>query len=70
MKIKEMYVIYESLRELWDFFTHNSDSDETGLQEEMGEKYAKATKSIREEIKRAQVKNARKRIIYKKKKGG
>lgn len=46
MKLKELREVKELLDELWDFFTTNSDGDETGIQKEVGEKYRRCKEHI------------------------
>lgn len=57
MKIKELEEVSDLLHEFWDFFTSNSDFDETGLQEELGEKYVKVKKYISDEFFKLHLRN-------------
>ncbi|PWN60013.1 hypothetical protein [Chryseobacterium oncorhynchi] len=50
MKTKDLIDIKETLVELWDFFTSNSDGDETGLLEEIQDKYSNSLKVVRKEL--------------------
>jgi exoribonuclease R len=42
----------------WDFISSNTDSDESGVREEMGERYTESIKSVNKEVKRIYLKNA------------
>lgn len=50
MKTKDLIEIKETLVELWDFFTSNSDGDETGLVQGLEDKYSNSLKAVRKEL--------------------
>lgn len=58
MTLDELYQIRDTLHDNWDFISSNTDSDETGLQEEMGERYGEAIEALDKEIKRIHLRNA------------
>jgi hypothetical protein len=67
MTLDELYQIRDTLHDNWDFISSNTDSDETGLQEEMGNRYVEAIDVLDKEIKRIHLINALARVKKKRK---
>lgn len=62
MKLKDLRAIADALQSLGDFATSNSDADESGIADEMGEKYNEAMRLIDEEKYRIFLRNAKAKI--------
>jgi hypothetical protein len=67
MTLSELYHIRNTLHDNWDFISSNTDSDESGIREEMSENYGLAKKSLDKEIERIQLINAKARAKRSKK---
>ena len=61
MKLKELREVDLLLRYLWDFFSTNADGDESGLIEDVSEKYRTVNSYIRDEFYKIHLRNAIKR---------
>jgi len=70
MKLKELREVNDILHDLWDFFTSNADGDETGLVEEMSQKYEIVHNIIHKEFESLHKRNAIKKIKLEIKKRG
>lgn len=62
MKLKDLRTIAGALQSLGDFAISNSDADESGIADEMGEQYNEAMRLIDEEKYRIFLRNAKAKI--------
>jgi len=58
MTLKDLKILTDALISLGDFMEANSDSDESGIRNEMVEKYSQAISTIDKEIYRLYLRNA------------
>lgn len=68
MKLNELIDIKETLVELWDFFTSNTDSDETGLVDGLQSKYTNSLLAVRKELDSKYLKSEVGKLVRKAKK--
>ena len=62
MKIKDINKIYNTLNDLYDFMSTNTDSDTSGVREEMTAKVIEAESILKNERSRLYLRNAKAKI--------
>ena len=67
MKLKDLQTLQEALVDLYDFASSNCDGDESGIYEEMSERFSKASDIIRDEKFKNYLRNAKAKIKRKRK---
>jgi len=67
MKLKDLQTINETLVDLYDFAAANCDGDESGIYEEMSERFSKASDIIQAEKFKNYLKNEKARVKRKRK---
>lgn len=62
MKIKDINKIYDTLNDLYDFMSTNTDSDTSGIREEMTAKVVEAERILKNERYKLYLRNAKAKI--------